>query len=258
MQVSVRVKAVPSTSVQKPYWGIPILESSEPLVSVGKDFICANPHPYAVLGAPYEDASPFFVRQAVLAALQTAQERLQQQQPSWKIFLFDAYRPVAVQQFMVEYTFEQALQERSLTRSQLSSAEADALWHEVFQLWAPPSLDPKTPPPHSTGAAVDVSLFDLETQETVWMGSPIDELSERSQPDFFYSVTTDPQRPEPERKQAALAHHHRQILKDIMNAAGFERHLGEWWHFSLGDQMWAWLRQQQSPDQVLTARYGRV
>lgn len=116
---------------------------------------------------------------------------------------------LAVQQFMVEYTFEQALQERSLTRSQLSSSEADALWHEVFQLWALPSLDPKTPLPHTTGATVDVSLFDLETQETVWMGSPIDELSERSQPDFVYSVITDSQRPEPERKQAALAHHDR-------------------------------------------------
>jgi D-alanyl-D-alanine dipeptidase len=27
-----------------------------------------------------------------------------------------------------------------------------------------------------------------------------------------------------------------------MTAAGFDRHGNEWWHFSLGDQMWAWAR----------------
>jgi D-alanyl-D-alanine dipeptidase len=27
-----------------------------------------------------------------------------------------------------------------------------------------------------------------------------------------------------------------------MDAAGFSRHANEWWHFSLGDQMWAWAR----------------
>ncbi|MDJ0538955.1 MAG: M15 family metallopeptidase, partial [Microcystis sp. M53603_WE2] len=38
----------------------------------------------------------------------------------------------------------------------------------------------------------------------------------------------------------------------VMEEAGFSRHKGEWWHFSLGDQMWAW-----SLDRAY-AIYGRV
>jgi zinc D-Ala-D-Ala dipeptidase len=244
---------------KKPYSTIPIVESDDPLVPIPAEaFVCADPHPYAALGAPYGSASPFFVRPSVLAALQTAQTLLQRQRPAWTLFIFDAYRPVEVQQFMVDFTFKQALKDRGLARSQLSSSQTDALWEEVSQLWAAPSLDPATPPPHSTGAAVDITLFDTATQSTVWMGSPIDELSERSQPDYFAAIMADAQRPELERAEAMLAHTHRQLLKDAMQEAGFERHLGEWWHFSLGDQMWAWLRQQSHPERIWTARYGRI
>jgi D-alanyl-D-alanine dipeptidase len=52
-----------------------------------------------------------------------------------------------------------------------------------------------------------------------------------------------------------LAHGHRQILAEVMATAGFQQHPNEWWHFSLGDQLWAWqLNQQQS--RHVTARYG--
>jgi zinc D-Ala-D-Ala dipeptidase len=248
-----------SKTARKPYSNIPIVESNDPLVPIPADaFVCADPHPYAALGAPYGGVSPFFVRPAVLTALQVAQTLLQQQQPTWKLFIFDAYRPVAVQQFMVDFTFEQALKARGLTRSQLSETQIDALWEEVFQLWAAPSLDLAAPPPHSTGAAIDITLFNSATQSTVWMGSPIDELSERSQPNYFAAIMADASRPEPERAEAMLADTHRQLLKDAMQEAGFERHLGEWWHFSLGDQMWAWLRRQSQPEQTWTAQYGRI
>jgi D-alanyl-D-alanine dipeptidase len=41
-----------------------------------------------------------------------------------------------------------------------------------------------------------------------------------------------------------------------MMEAGFRRNPGEWWHFSMGDQMWAWLWNQENLDQKVTARYG--
>jgi D-alanyl-D-alanine dipeptidase len=37
-----------------------------------------------------------------------------------------------------------------------------------------------------------------------------------------------------------------------MAAAGFARHPNEWWHFSHGDQLWAWLRGEPQ------AHYGRL
>lgn len=244
---------------KKPYWDIVIHECHEPLIPLPPDrFFWADPHPYAALGAPYGNTSPFFVRAQVLAALLQAQRLVQRRQPSWRLFIFDAYRPVAVQKFMVEFTFAQLLQTRDLEPSHLSSPEREALWEEVYQLWAPPNLDPKMPPPHSTGAAVDLTLFDTQTQKTVWMGSPIDELSVRSQPDYFGKLTQDRGVSEGDRSAAALAHAHRELLYHAMRQAGFQRHPGEWWHFSLGDQLWAWISQQDNPEQVYTAFYGRV
>ncbi|WP_404790527.1 M15 family metallopeptidase [Altericista sp. CCNU0014] len=243
----------------KPYWDIPIFESEEPLVSMPKDaFVYADPHPYMALGAPYGDASPFCVREGVLAALLDAQSALQRRQPHWKLFMFDVYRPVAVQKFMVEQTFDELLQAKGLDPSGLLPAQVEALWEEVYQLWAPPNLDPKTPPPHSTGAAVDLSLFDTYAQETVFMGSPIDELSARSQPDYFGNLARDLTVATGDRNTAALAHAHRQLLYEVMHQAGFQRHPGEWWHFSLGDQMWAWRSHQETPIKSYTAKYGRI
>ena len=77
------------------------------------------------------------------------------------------------------------------------------------------------------------------------MGSPIDENSDRSNPDHF--VASDP-----------VAHANRQLLLQVMTEAGFTRHWAEWWHFSLGDQMWAWLRQQSGADSAAVAHYGRA
>jgi zinc D-Ala-D-Ala dipeptidase len=165
---------------------------------------------------------------------------------------------------MVDYTFDTALKERGLERSQLSPSAAASLWEEVYQLWALPSLDPATPPPHSTGAAVDVTLFDTQTQTLVEMGSPIDELSPRSQPDYFAKIMADETVDAPMREQAAIADRHRQILYQVMREAGFQRHPGEWWHFCRGDQMWVWLSQQQELEMTgslqhqWVACYGRV
>jgi zinc D-Ala-D-Ala dipeptidase len=243
----------------KLYWDIPIVESQEPLVPMPSDtFIYADPHPYVALGAPYGNTSPFFVRESVLSALLKAQHILETQETHWRLFIFDAYRPVKVQKFMVELTFVELLDTRKLEYSNLSPSEVEALWAEVYQFWAPPNLDPKTPPPHSTGAAVDLTLFDTQTQKVVFMGSPIDEVSVRSQPHHFGNLAQDLAITEGDRTTAALAHAHRQLLYEAMHQAGFQRHPGEWWHFSLGDQMWAWLLNQKNPKQSYSARYGRI
>ncbi len=245
--------------VSKPYQHIPIAESGDPLVPIPlHQFACHTPHAYEALGAPYGQASPYWVRSRVLDALYQAQAHLQYQYPHWQLLIFDAYRPVAVQQFMVDYTFAQALAERHQTADALTDSERQALWDQVYELWAPPSHDPNTPPPHSTGGAVDVTLWDAHTQRAVEMGSEIDELSVRSQPDYFARLAQDPQTDASVRAWAHQADTHRQILAEAMTVAGFLRHPGEWWHFCLGDQLWAWLYQQAHDVPDITADYGRV
>lgn len=231
---------------EKPYHQIPILECGEPLVPIPlEQFAVESPHPYQKLGAPYGDVSPYYVRQNVLTALISAQTQLQQRHPGWRIQIFDAYRPIAVQQFMVNQAFAEVIEAQSLNPATLSNEQRDAIWQQVYQMWALPSPNPMTPPPHSTGAAVDITLVNGAGQ-TIDMGSAIDELSPRSHPDYYAN-------------QPELPYHsYRQLLWDVMRSQGFQRHPLEWWHFSLGDQMWAWLCHQENPTQNFTARYGRV
>ncbi len=233
----------------RPYHNILIIECGEPLVKIPLElFAVESPHPYEKLGAPYGEHSPYFLRLSVVNSLIAAQNYLQKLRPHWQIQIFDAYRPVAVQQFMVDYSFNQALQERGLTQTQLSATQRQEIWQAVYEIWALPSLDEKTPPPHSTGAAVDVTLVN-DTGKIVDMGSPIDEMSERSLPDY-YSNHNHP--------QAQQYHGNRILLKDVMLRAGFQRNPREWWHFSLGDQMWAWLNNEANSSNNFTAYYGRL
>ncbi|MEO0406639.1 MAG: M15 family metallopeptidase [Cyanobacteria bacterium P01_A01_bin.135] len=207
-----------------------------------------SPHPYAERGAPYGTRSPYYLREGVVERLLQAQVALQQEQSDWQLCLFDAYRPVAVQQFMVDATFAEQLSAQGLERDALTPQQTQQVWQQVYQFWAPPSKKASMPPPHSTGAAVDLTLAD-ETGQPVDMGSPIDEISPRSFPKHFAAGRT------PEEQ---AFHYRRQLLNAAMADAGFRRHQQEWWHFSYGDQMWAWLMNQEQPAIEATACYGGV
>ncbi len=63
------------------------------------------------------------------------------------------------------------------------------------------------------------------------MGCPIDETTERAYPEHYATATKVPE---------CDFHGYRKLLNEVMTTAGFCRHGNEWWHFSLGDQMWAW------------------
>ncbi|MEL6326146.1 MAG: M15 family metallopeptidase [Cyanobacteria bacterium J06626_23] len=227
----------------KPHYSIPIHECGDPLVPIPlATFAVVHPHPYAALGAPYGDRSPYYLRQPVLAALTVAQASLQERQPGWRLQIFDAYRPVAVQQFMVDYTYQQLIKQRDLNANLLTSQQQAQLLEQVHTFWAVPSPDPATPPPHSTGAVIDLTLVD-DQEQPIDMGSPIDEISDRSYPNHFQHSS---------HPGAQTYHQNRSTLAQVMATAGFRQHPNEWWHFSLGDQLWAWL------DQAPAARYGRV
>lgn len=216
------------------YSNVPIQECGEPLVKIPPTFSLVQPHPYAALGAPYGNFSPYYLRLGVLTRLTMAQSYLQEFNPQWRFQIFDAYRPIAVQQFMVNHTKEQLAQ---------NFTDETELMARVYQFWAVPSLDPATPPPHSTGAAVDLTLIDQNDLE-IAMGGAIDDIADYSVPNYYET-----------KPDGAIYHRHRQILKTSMTAAGFHQHPNEWWHFSHGDQMWSWLENPQNPP---PARYGSL
>lgn len=210
------------------------------------EFARADPHPYQSLGAPYQGHSPFLIRETVLQRLQLAQNILRAQRPGWSIQLFDAWRPLAVQHYMVDHAFEQLLAERGLLPENLDENQINQLWQEVFTIWARPLDDPALAPPHSTGAAVDLTLLD-EDRQPVPMGCAIDAFGPVSRPDHFTESNTE---------EGQAAHRNRSLLCAIMSTAGFQRHPYEWWHFSYGDQLWALMCWLDEPSVYQTAHYG--
>jgi D-alanyl-D-alanine dipeptidase len=233
----------------RPWSPVPIQDCGEPLLDLPAGLLRLEPHPYAALGAPYgAGASPFRLRAAVVDRLLQAQLALQAAAPGWRLAIFDAWRPLAVQRFMVEHTIGEECGRLGVDRHR-PSAQLDAVVEQVGRFWAPPSEDPATPPPHSTGAAVDLTLAD-GSGTVVSMGSAIDAIGAVSEPDHYLEVAESAL--EISVKEPAREWHRRRcLLRQAMGAAGFAQHPNEWWHFSWGDQLWAW-RQNQAD-----ARYGR-
>ena len=233
----------------KPYQTIPILDCGEPLVPIPHErFVFFTPPPYTALGAPYGGASPWTLRKGLLDGLNAAQDRLDKLKPGWKIMIFDGYRPNAVQAFMVEREFALEAHAAGLDPLNLTDEDREKLGEKVFRLWGVPSENPATPPPHSTGGAIDCTLAD-ETGKEIDMGSPIDENSDRSNPDYFADARDE---------KGRAAHANRILLHTIFQAEGFTRHHTEWWHFSRGDQYWAWQKREDGGEASVTAIYGRV
>lgn len=233
----------------RPWSPIPIIENGEALLDLPPELLRLEPHPYQSLGAPYGDAgSPFRLRGAVIARLLMAQRTLQLQRTGWRLAIFDGWRPLTVQRFMVNHTIGEECAARGVDPT-CPSLEREAVIQTVERFWAPPSEDPATPPPHSTGGAVDLSLVD-QLGATVAMGSAIDAIGAISEPDHPGQQARGLP-PGAERDRWLKAQEHRNLLRDAMEAAGFAQHPNEWWHFSWGDQLWAW--RTGSPQ----AHYGR-
>ncbi len=81
--------------------------------------------------------------------------------------------------------------------------------------------DPSDGSRHNRGAAVDLTLYRLDSGAPVQMVGGYDEFSERSYPDYMGGT--------------ALQRWHRELLRTTMEAAGFRVYEFEWWHFDYKD-----------------------
>lgn len=231
----------------RPWSPVPIHDCGEPLRPLPDQLLRLEPHPYQSLGAPYGPAtSPFQLRCGVIERLLRADAALRLDPEPARLAIFDAWRPVEVQAFMVAHAIEQEARQRGLDPAGAGEQEMEDVRRAVARFWAEPSLDPATPPPHSTGAAVDLTLAGIDGVPLA-MGGEIDAIGAISEPDHHAAAAAaEPGSP------AALWHRRRRRLAQVMIEAGFARHPNEWWHFSHGDQLWAWSLGEGS------ARYGRV
>ncbi|MEU9059106.1 M15 family metallopeptidase [Streptomyces sp. NPDC048430] len=199
---------------------IPVRECGEPLVDVRDHSFRIDPLKQDPLGAFAH------VREGVLTRLEHARSLL----PAGTDLLFiEGYRPLALQQrYFTEYRDELAAAHPGWTADQLDQAASRYV--------SPPEIAP-----HSAGAAVDVTLVDQDGHE-LDLGTRVNASPEESDGACFTHAPN----------LSDHARHHRTLLLNTMENAGFTNYGTEFWHFSVADRYDALMRQEPY------ARYGPI
>lgn len=148
----------------------------------------------------YGDLQKVFLLPETARRLADAQRRLKTIRPYWSLIIYDAARPMSVQQVM---------------------------WDKVkgtdYQVYV--SNPARGGGLHNYGAAVDVSLIDSMGQ-AVEMGSSVDYFGDEARPDREEVLW--------EQGRITLpALENRKLLRRVMKEAGFRPLHSEWWHFNM-------------------------
>jgi zinc D-Ala-D-Ala dipeptidase len=212
---------IPALRVPTAWQRIPLRECGEPLIPLSTyapTRVAVDPryHTAGYLAAVPECYAREGVARAVLQAATTLP-------PGWRLVVFDAWRPLAVQLQLYD-GYRAALR-------QAHSAATDAwLTAETQRYVALPSADPACPSPHATGGAIDLSLLDA-AGAPLDMGTPFDAFDPHSHTRYFERLL-EQGRPLGVRETAHLRH--RRLLFHALVAAGFTNYPEEWWHFEYG------------------------
>jgi len=143
-----------------------------------------------------------------------------------ELYVFDAWRPKAVQAYFHDVWMPEQIRRLD------PRLEGAALLEEVERYWAAPSVDERSPAPHATGAALDLTIR-WTGSDQLWMGSIFDDVTALAHRDRFEGTSPALSFSDDE------ARANRRLLHWAMGQAGFAGHPDEWWHFSWGDQLWA-------------------
>jgi len=189
---------------------VPIVECGEPLV----DFMQVCPG--VILDRPrFNYRRETLVRERVAEAIRQAIAKLPK---DYHLAVVEGWRPMHIQRRMYLGIW-QRFKEKHPDWS-------DVKMRRVVNRYTAPYDSPKVPPPHSTGGAIDVILVRAD-------GSPYDHTTpyDRFDP-TCYSMDA------PGLSEEASKT--RQILNDIFADTVLTNYPSEYWHWSFGDQGWAY------------------
>jgi zinc D-Ala-D-Ala dipeptidase len=134
----------------------------------------------------------------------------------YNLVLKIGYRPISVQyQLFNEVAAYFRSKNKTLSEEIIKSKTLEFVTHPDINI-----------PPHSTGAAVDLTLFDNIAKTYIDMGSPINFPDELSWTFNLMSLTS-------------VQQSNRKFLTNLMVSHGFANLASEWWHYSYGDPRWA-------------------
>lgn len=190
---------------------IPIRECGEKLVNL-KDACPGIEFEY--IRSHVKKEKTMYLRERTAGMLWKARELLPK---GCSFLLIDAHRPLEVQEKLYWLKFKKV-------KKKCPNHSYAWLRRKTNEWVAPP--DSKSPPGHITGGAVDLTLIDDKGMK-LDMLSPFKKKSWETNPTFSNSVSE-------------KAMKNRLLLYNVMTSVGFSNYSQEWWHYSFGDNGWAW------------------
>jgi len=172
------------------------VKQAEPTIQVSLMYARADNFTGRVL---YDDLREAYLHPEAAAALARAQRRLRQLRPDLSLKVYDAARPMSIQQKMWD-----CVKNTSKDIYVSNPAHGGGL--------------------HNYGLAVDITLCDARG-DTLDMGTKIDYMGPAAHTDREDALVA-------ERKISRRARDNRRLLRQVMRYAGFRGLRTEWWHFN--------------------------
>lgn len=192
---------------------IKIRDNREPLVKLNGLSAKIVILPHWRTGEPQQ----LFARRTIAEMLKKAANHLPRE---YKLGLLSAYRSLAEQEKIYRRAYRRF-------KRRHPHAPKSVLRRLTNRFVHPPDI--KTPPGHSTGGAIDVTILSPDGKE-LNMTAPFKWRTPKAR---AVAATYASGLTEEARKNRAL-------LIRVMTKAGFTNYAGEWWHWSYGDSCWAW------------------
>jgi len=156
----------------------------------------------------YENPTAYLTKEAAAALKEVSDELVKK---GYRLKIFDAYRPqTAVNHFA---RWAEDIKDTRMKEYFYPELDKSVLFKQGY-------IDYKSG--HSRGSTLDLTLFDMKTEQEVDMGGTFDYFGGKSHPDYK-GIT--PRQFE-----------NRMILRNAMTAHGFRPLSTEWWHFTLKNE----------------------
>lgn len=187
---------------------IPIRECGQPLV----DFTAI---PRVVLGAPrFDYRRETLMRVEVAERLAIAAASLP---PGYRLSVIEGWRAPHIQRRLYLMVWNRM--------KAANPTWSDVRLRRLVNRFTAP-MNPRVPPPHTTGGAMDVELID-DAGKVHDLCSPFDRRDIKC---YAFAASG----------LSVTARQNRQILHDALAGAGITNYPSEFWHYSYGDQGWAY------------------
>lgn len=150
-------------------------------------------------------------------ALVKANKLLKSENPGYRLLVYDAARPLSVQHILWN--------------------KLDSLPEKERKKYV---ADPDEISIHSLGCAVDLTIYDLETQKPLDMGTNYDHFGELAYPKAERQLLN-------EGKLSLKQLNNRILLRSVLSDVGFMPITTEWWHFNFYSRKMALSKYQVIP-----------